>query len=104
MKQSVFMTVLLVLALIVSTFIYFFLLPKFIKDGGYLVIALLALSLMVITFIIERTISLKKAEGKGPLARFLKELEVMMAGKRFEDAVKLCESQGGSVAIILQTG
>ncbi len=104
MKQSVFITVLLALALLVSTVIYFFLLPQFIKDGGYLVIALLALSLMVITFVIERTISLKKAEGKSSLAGFLKEFEVMVQQKKIDDAVKLCEGQGGSVALILQTG
>lgn len=104
MKQSVFITVLLALALVVSTVIYFFLLPQFIKDGGYLVIVLLALSLMVITFVIERTISLKKAEGKSSLAGFLKDLEAMVQQKRFDDAVKLCEAQGGSVALILQTG
>jgi biopolymer transport protein ExbB len=104
MKQSVFITVLLISALVVSTVIYFYLLPKFIQDGGYLVILLLALSIMVVTFIIERTLSLRRAEGKGSLQRFLKEVVQQVQSGKIEAAIELCRAQQGVCAAVLQTG
>lgn len=101
MKQSVFTTVLLVLALAVSAVIYFFLLPKFIQDGGYIVILLLALSLMVITFIIERVLSLRRAEGKGSLQKFLRDVVESAKEKKFDEAIELCKRQQGAAANVL---
>lgn len=103
MKQSVFITVLLAGALVVSTVIYFYFLPKFIQDGGYLVILLIALSIMVITFIIERTLSLRKAEGKGSLQKFLKAVVDRVSDGKIKDAIELCQAQQGVCATVLQT-
>ena len=72
MKQGVFITVVLVLATIASYFIYEYGMPDYIKEGGYLVIGLIAMTIMVITFIFERIFSLRKAQGRGSLAVFLK--------------------------------
>ncbi|MBI3580223.1 MAG: MotA/TolQ/ExbB proton channel family protein [Ignavibacteriales bacterium] len=104
MKQSVFTITLLVLALAVSFFIYFYLLPQFIRDGGYIVILLIALSIMVITFIIERSFSLRRAEGKGSLQKFLKEVVIRAQAKEFETAIELCKKQGGVCGNVLQSG
>ncbi len=102
MKQSVFVLILFFSALIVSAVIYFFLLPKFVRDGGYLVIVLLALSIMVMTFIIERVLSLRKAEGKGPLQKFLKEVVEQVQSNEITRAIELCEAQQGVCATVLQ--
>ena len=102
MKQTVFTTVLLVLASAVSTVIYFYMLPQYIRDGGYIVILLLALSIMVITFIIERTMSLRKAEGKEPLQRFLRQIIDAVQAKKFEEAIEMCKRQEGTCAHVLQ--
>lgn len=104
MKQSVFITGLLFAAFVVSALIYFYALPKFIQDGGYLVIALIALSIMVITFSVERTLSLRKAQGKGSIPRFIKEVERAVEEGKFEEAAALCEAQRGSLATILKAG
>jgi biopolymer transport protein ExbB len=104
MKQSVFTIVLLVLALAVSAAIYYLLLPKFIQDGGPIVILLLALSIMVITFIIERTLSLKRAEGKGPLQKFLRDLVEVVKQNKFEEAIAMAERQQGACANVLRAG
>ena len=104
MKQSVFTIALLVLALAVSAAIYYLLLPKFIQDGGPIVIVLLALSIMVITFIIERTLSLKKAEGKGPLQKFLRDVVEVVKEKKHEEAIAMCERQQGACANVLRAG
>lgn len=102
MKQSVFTISLLVLSMVVSAVIYFYLLPQFIRDGGYIVIALIALSIMVITFIVERTLSLQKAEGKHSLQKFLKDIVATVQAGKFEEAIAKCDQQGGVCANVLR--
>jgi biopolymer transport protein ExbB len=104
MKQSVFITVLLFAAFGVSAIIYYFALPQFIKDGGPLVIALIALSIMVFTFTVERTLSLRKANGKGSLSKFLKTVEGAIEQNKLDEAITLCDQQQGSLATILKSG
>lgn len=104
MKQSVFVSGLLVSAFAVSAVIYYYALPQFIKDGGPLVIALIALSIMVATFTVERTLSLRKANGKGSLPKFLKAVASSIEEQKLEDAVALCDKQQGSLAVILKAG
>jgi len=65
---------------------------------------LIALSIMVITFIIERTLSLKKAQGRGSLTIFLKNVQKALADGNAEAAIKECEKQRGSLANILRAG
>jgi biopolymer transport protein ExbB len=102
MKQSVFTITLLVLALAVSVVIYFYMLPTYIRDGGPIVILLLALSIMVITFIIERTLSLRRAEGKGALQKFLHDLVELTKEGKFQEAIEMCKRQQGACANVLQ--
>lgn len=104
MKQSVFTSVLLVLTLAISAVIYYFLLPKFIQDGGPIVILLLALSMMVITFIIERTLSLRRAEGKGSLQKFLRDVVDVVKQGKHEEAIEMCRRQQGACANVLLAG
>jgi len=101
MKQSVFTIVLLTLAMAVSTVIYFYMLPKYIQDGGPIVILLLALSIMVITFIIERMLSLSRAEGKGSLPKFLRTVVATVKEKKYVEAIEMCKRQEGSCANVL---
>jgi biopolymer transport protein ExbB len=81
-----------------------FMLPDFIKQGGYLVISLLVLSMMVGTFIFERIFSLKKAEGRGPLTSFLKQVQMEINKGNIDGAIAACDKQRGSCANILRTG
>lgn len=104
MKQSAFITILLVAAFGVSAIIYYFALPQFIRDGGPLVIALIALSIMVFTFTVERTLSLRKANGKGSLTKFLKSIEQAIEENKLDEAIALCDQQQGSLATILKSG
>ena len=101
MKQSVFTITLLVLAMAVSTVIYYFMLPKFVQDGGPIVILLLALSIMVFTFIVERILSLRRAEGKGSLQKFLRDVVEFAKERKFDEAIELCKRQQGAAANVL---
>lgn len=122
MKQSTFTLVVIFVAILIAYGIYFFILGDTanFKDGanrerplnlmgtvytgGPIVGSLIALSLMVITFIIERILSLRKAQGKGSLATFLKNVQKSLATGQLEEAVTHCDKQRGSMANILRAG
>jgi biopolymer transport protein ExbB len=104
MKQSVFISIVLVVALIASYFIYDYMLPDYIRDGGPLVIGLIAMTIMVFTFIFERIFSLRKAQGRGSLAVFLKNVTQEINKGNIEGAIGACDKQRGSCANIIRTG
>ncbi|MEO5929946.1 MAG: MotA/TolQ/ExbB proton channel family protein [Candidatus Kapaibacterium sp.] len=72
--------------------------------GGYLVAILLGLTLMVITFIIERLLSLTKAQGRGSLPRFIKRVQDHLMQGNVDAAIDECNKQRGSAANILRSG
>lgn len=107
MRQSVFFAVALVVSLIIAVVIYN-LLPSLglqnVKDGGKLVIVLIALSLLSVTFIIERGIALKRAEGHKNVHAFVKGFREDMEVGRVREAIERCNQQGGSLANVLRAG
>jgi biopolymer transport protein ExbB len=72
--------------------------------GGILVAILLGLTLMVITFIVERLFSLAKAQGRGNLPRFIKNVQEHLVADNVDAAVDECNKQRGSAANILRSG
>lgn len=121
MKQSIFMTVVIAVALIASAVIFYGIFgnPNNFKTpekntpanimgaiylGGPIVVALMALSIMVITFTIERQLSLSKAKGKGPIEPFLKKVQASLLEGNIDDAISECDKQRGSIANILRQG
>ncbi len=122
MKQSVFLTVVIIVTLAVAFGIYLFVLgnPENFKDGatrqqplnllgtvytgGYVVPILITLTLMNVTIIFERTFSLRKAQGKGSLPAFLKKVQAALIGGKIDEAIKECDAQRGSAANIIRSG
>ncbi|NUM79567.1 MotA/TolQ/ExbB proton channel family protein [bacterium] len=112
MKQSVFMTVLLVIAFGVSWIVYEFIFGAdndafglhYIYAGGYLVVVLMTLSIMVITYIFERLLSLRKAYGKEALPVFVKKVEKALMENNITQAIAACDQQKGSCAEIVRSG
>ncbi len=122
MKQSTFVSIVIFTSIAVGFVIWWFILgdpgnfsdgtnrmkPKtlmgMIYTGGYVVPALIAASIIVITFIIERALSLKKAQGRGAVATFLKNVQKNLSDNNIEGALKECERQRGSMANILRAG
>ena len=122
MKSSTFVFVLVASAAIVSVCLWWFVLgnPANFKDGanrekpdnvlgtvfvgGYIVPGLIALSLMVTTFIVERFLSLRKAKGRGALATFLKNVQRALAAGNIDTALQECDKQRGSMANIIRAG
>jgi len=104
MRQSLFFGVVLVVSLAISLAVYLFLLPENIKAGGYLVVLLIMLSLLGLTFIIERYITLKRAEGRGNVHQFVRRFREEVEAGRLQEAIGHCERQGGSLANVLRAG
>jgi biopolymer transport protein ExbB len=124
MKQSVFLSAVVVITLGVALVIYIFVLgnPANFADGetrhvplkgnllgtiytgGIVVPILITLTLMNLTLVFERTFSLRKANGKGPIPTFLKTIQTHLMGGKIDDAIKACDAQRGSAANIIRTG
>ena len=104
MKQGSLNFIILAGAFIIGYLVFEYMLPQFIRDGGPLVIALVSLSIMVLTYVIERLLSLKKAGGRGPLPKFLKTLVQNLNSNDITAAIATCDAQRGSLASIVKTG
>lgn len=91
-------------AMVLGYVIFEFMLPEFIKDGGPLVVVLIGLSIMVLTYIVERLLSLKKAGGKNPLPKFLQTLVKNLNENDISASVATCDTQRGSLANIVKSG
>ena len=73
MRQGLFVTLVSVIALVISIVIYQ-LLPEYIKQGGPLVAGLIMLSIMSVTFTLERLFTLTRAKGREPSPTFMRKL------------------------------
>jgi biopolymer transport protein ExbB len=97
------------LAAIVSFGIWWFLpalgeIGNQMKQGGPLVAALIMLIILQTAFIIERTWSLKKAQGRGPLPEFLNNVRKRLHAGDVDGAIKICGQQRGSAANVIRAG
>ena len=72
--------------------------------GGFIVPLLIAINLILLTFIVERMISLSAASGKGNLNAFVRELQTNLNDNKIEDASALCDKQKGSLANVMKAG
>jgi biopolymer transport protein ExbB len=112
MKQSVFITILITTAFVVSLIVYNYIFGaaddafglNYIYKGGPLVVGLMVLSIMVITFVFERIFSLRKANGQDSLPFFLKKVQKSLLDGNIETAIEVCDHQKGSCANIIKMG
>jgi biopolymer transport protein ExbB len=98
------MFILIVAAFAIGLAIFMFLLPDYLRAGGPLVVILIMLSIMVITFIFERTFALRASQGKGSILSFLKTVKQEVVKNNIDGAVAACDKQGGTAASVLQAG
>jgi len=104
MKQGLFATVLIIVAFAIAYVVFTYFLPDFITAGGPLVIVLIMLSIMVFTYVFERIFSLRKAQGKGSLTKFIKDVEDHLNNGDINTAVEVCNKQRGSLANVIRNG
>jgi biopolymer transport protein ExbB len=74
------------------------------KAGGPLVAMLVLLLILETAFIIERTWSLKKAQGTGSMPEFLNNVRKKLHSGDVDGAIQLCGQQRGSAANVIRAG
>jgi biopolymer transport protein ExbB len=74
------------------------------KKGGPLVAGLILLLILQTSFIIERTWSLRKAQGRGSLPDFLNSVRKALHNGDIDAAIALCAKQRGSAANVIRAG
>lgn len=120
--KSIFSSLVIVIALIISFLIFFYVLgdPKHFEEGnteghpidtlgtvykgGYIVPILIAIFLIIITFSIERFVTIAKAKGSGNLAAFVAKLQGLIKAGKNSEAIAACNQQKGSLANVMRAG
>jgi biopolymer transport protein ExbB len=72
--------------------------------GGPIVPILISLLLLVITFGIERFITIRMAAGKGNTQGFIRKIKNLMEAGNVDQAIAECDKQKGSVANVVKAG
>jgi biopolymer transport protein ExbB len=72
--------------------------------GGIIVPVLIGCLLTVITFIIERFLTVSKAVGKGNISEFVRKVQYHLANKNVDAALQECDKQQGSVGNVMKAG
>ncbi len=121
MKQGAFTTIVLIVALVISCAVVFVWLPAIdvvdptthravnpiihqVVQAGPLVAALLTMLIMVVAYVVERILTLRKARGTRIIQIFFAEFSKAIREGKLEDASGLCDRQRGSAAAVLKAG
>ncbi len=116
MKQGTFTTITLVLSLALASIFYWVILPILDKGveltplihqislAGPVVPILITLTLMLITYVAERIITLGRARGARPLPVYFSEFTKAVREGKYDHAIKVSDSQRGSAAAVLKAG
>lgn len=122
--QSLFATSVIILSLAVAICIYHFVMGDpinfeggnikghpiqgnylgLIYKGGPIVPILITVILVMITFSIERWITLARAKGRGRLSTFVRNIQTLLKEDKIEEAIQVCDKQRGSLANVLKAG
>jgi len=73
-------------------------------EGGIIVPILIGCLLTVLTFVIERLLTVSKASGKGNIAEFVRKVQYHLANKDVDKALAECDKQQGSVGNVMKAG
>jgi biopolymer transport protein ExbB len=73
-------------------------------EGGIIVPILIANFLVVVTFVIERILTISKATGRGNIAEFIRKVQFNLANKDVDKAIAECDRQKGSVGNVMKAG
>ncbi|MDF2437735.1 MAG: flagellar motor protein MotA [Bacteroidota bacterium] len=72
--------------------------------GGFIVPILMAIFIIIVTFSIERLITIGKAKGTGSADVFLRNVKALLAANQYDEALALCDKQRGSLANVVRSG
>jgi len=72
--------------------------------GGIIVPILIGTFLTMLTFVIERFLTIAKANGTGNNADFIRRVQYQLANKNIDAALAECDKQKGSVGNVMKAG
>ncbi len=72
--------------------------------GGFIVPILMTMFLIVVTFVIERFITISKAQGSGSTVNFVRKVKLSLVANNVDGAIRECDTHKGSVANIVRAG
>jgi biopolymer transport protein ExbB len=72
--------------------------------GGFIVPFLMTMFLTVVTFSVERFLTINKAKGNGSLESFLQKVKTLLHNNDINGAISECNRQKGSVANVVVEG
>jgi biopolymer transport protein ExbB len=72
--------------------------------GGPLVGLLISFLLIVLTFAIERILTIARASGKGSTDNFMREIRSNLGDNKIDEAIAACDRQQGSLANVVRAG
>ena len=78
--------------------------PGIIYKGSSLVILQISFIIILLTYIIERGISLSKASGKGSSKGFASQIKALLAADDYEGIESACNAQRGSLGNVVRKG
>ncbi len=111
MKQSIFITVITITAIVLGYVIWMLLgsqpvgtITHSVHQGGPLVVILIAVLFMLLCFVVERFLSLRVAKGTASVQVFFKSLIEMLRNRDYEGALAACDKQRGTTANVLRAG
>jgi biopolymer transport protein ExbB len=73
-------------------------------QGGIIVPILIGCMLTVLTFVIERFLTIAKASGSASNADFIRKVQYHLANKNVDAALSECDKQKGSVGNVMKAG
>ncbi|MFM2363927.1 MAG: hypothetical protein RLZZ316_2829 [Bacteroidota bacterium] len=73
-------------------------------EGGIIVPILIGTFLTMLTFVIERFMTIIKATGTGNIAEFIRKVQYHLANKNVDAALAECDKQKGSVGNVMKAG
>ncbi|MBC7587096.1 MAG: MotA/TolQ/ExbB proton channel family protein [Chitinophagaceae bacterium] len=72
--------------------------------GGIIVPILIGCFLIVLTFVVERLLTVARASGTGNIAEFIRKVQFHLANKEIDKALAECDSQKGAVGNVMKGG
>jgi len=72
--------------------------------GGIIVPILIGCLLTVLTFVVERFLTVSKATGSGNINEFIRKVQYHLANKNIDSAIAECDRQKGSVGNVMKAG
>jgi biopolymer transport protein ExbB len=73
-------------------------------EGGFVVPVLMATLLTLLTFVVERALTIFKARGRGNSSEFVRKVQYHLANKNVDAAIAECDKQSGSVGNVMRAG